>query len=75
MKNIMLRELLYYFEGIDESIIKLNNYIDNDFEFIRYDLKAFEKKYKRRFRELILSNHPLGFLGALYQLRCFIKKL
>lgn len=57
----MSKELLYYIEGLDESILKLNDYIDSDLEFIKYTSEDFEKKYRRRFRNLISDSHPLGF--------------
>jgi len=45
--NIMTKELLlYYFEGLDESILKLNSYIfDDGFEFVKYDWNEFEEKF------------------------------
>ena len=69
----MLEELLYYIEGLDDSIIKLNAYIkDTDLEFVPFTLEQFEKKYKEKFRKLIPENHPLGFQGSLLHLfRCF----
>lgn len=43
----MTQKLLYYFEGFDESIIQLNDYIfESGFEFVKYDLKEFEIKFK-----------------------------
>ena len=46
----MIKEVLYYFEGLDESIFKLNEHLADDyFEFKIYSLAQFLDK----FRELI----------------------
>jgi hypothetical protein len=67
----MLEELLYYFEGLDDSIIKLNDYIfDSGFEFVRYTLEEFEKKYRRKFREVIPHNYLYNCLLGLNRLGC-----
>jgi hypothetical protein len=72
----MLKQLLYYFEGLDDSVLKLNDLITNKgFEFIKCTLKDFERKYKRKFTALISVNHPLDFWGGLSQLRCFNKDI
>ncbi len=72
----MLKQLLYYFEGLDESILNLNKCIvEDDFEFEKYTLEQFEKKFKRRFKNIIQENHPLGFVGAVSRLGCFNKEI
>lgn len=50
--KFMAKKLLYYFEGFDNSILKLNDFISDDgFEFTRYDLKEFEIKFKHLLTE------------------------
>src|SRR4051794_18356395 len=68
-----LEELLYYLEGLDDSVIKLNDYIaDSDFEFVKYTLDEFEEKYKTKFKELIPEDPPFGFGSILTrQFQCF----
>lgn len=42
----MIKEVLYYFEGLDESILKLNEYlIDGPFEFKKFTLDEFKNKF------------------------------
>src|SRR5690348_4131252 len=43
----MLKEVLYYFEGLDKSILKLNDYLeDYHFEFKPYTIPEFKEKFK-----------------------------
>lgn len=69
--KIMTKELLlYYFEGLDESILKLNPYIsDNGFEFIKYDLNEFEEKFIHLFIEgqSIKSEEFVGDISVTFQ--------
>src|SRR5690349_2553416 len=67
--NIMTKELLYYFEGLDESVRKLNEHIkSNGFEFEKYNLNDFV----REFRSLITKvkgdcyNEIIPALGISY---------
>jgi len=46
-KLFMLKEVFYYFEGLDESIEQLNKYlVDDHFEFKKYTIPEFKEKFK-----------------------------
>lgn len=48
----MNETLLYYFEGIDETILKLNPFISNQgFEFVKYSLNEFERIFIHLFTD------------------------
>ena len=56
----MIKEVLYYFEGLDESICKLNDFlIDENFEFKKFTLAEFFDKFKELI--LIKENDDYGY--------------
>lgn len=75
----MIKELLYYIEGLDESILKLNPYlVDSGFEFVPYNLEKFEKTFRDLFpiREDYYEDKSsklptLSFLDGLWNSRYF----
>lgn len=51
----MLKEVLYYFEVIDESLVQLNKYLINDhFEFKKFPITKFRGKLKLLFMKQML---------------------
>ena len=54
----MKSELLYYFEGLDKSVLNLNPYL-HDFKFLMYDLTKKEdfNKFNNKFKEFIIETN------------------
>ncbi|MEO8712790.1 MAG: hypothetical protein ABI405_11735 [Parafilimonas sp.] len=56
----MIKEVLYYFEGLDRSILRLNDHLINyHFEFVLYNPKEFEEKFKNII--IVRKNSDYGF--------------